>query len=87
MLGPKLWNTFFADIKYVLQRIDLNPLLFAYDLSKYKLFYRSVGNDVILHLLRKGQTDCHNWGAANQVEFEASKEIFTIVGKIDPHGP
>ena len=46
-----------------------------------------MGNDVILDLLRKGQTDCHNWGAANQVEFEASKEIFTIIGKIDPHGP
>ena len=77
----------FADIKFVLQRIDLNPLLFADDLIACKLFSRFVGNDVILELLHQGQTDCHNWGAANQVKFEASKDTFTIIGDIDPHGP
>ena len=29
---------------------------------------------------------CHAWGQANQVEFESSKESFTIIHRHDPFG-
>ena len=44
-------------------------------------------NDVIIDHLKQGQSSCHKWGAANQVEFEATKEQFTIIHKDDPFGP
>ena len=59
VLGPKLWNTFFADIRHVLHQVDLIPLLFADDLNAYKLFSRSVSNEVILEQLKQGQFACH----------------------------
>ena len=67
--------------------VHLIPLLFADDLNAFKLFPNAVSNDTILEVLRKGQADCHKWGGANQVEFEASKETFTIISKTDSYGP
>ena len=87
VLGPKLWNTFFADIRVVLERVGLNPFLFADDLNAFKVFDQLVPNDVIIDHLKQGQSSCHKWGAANQVEFEATKEQFTIIHKDDPFGP
>ena len=87
VLGSKLWNTFFADIKNVLNLVGLTPLLFADDLNAYKLFPRTVSNEVILEQLKRGQFGCHEWGSANQVEFEGSKEIFIVIDKEDPFGP
>ena len=87
VLGPKLWNTFFADIKNVLTLVDLILLLFADDLNAYKLFPRSVSNEVILEQLKRGQSECHKWGSVSQVEFERTKEIFTVIDKDDPFGP
>jgi hypothetical protein len=49
--------------------------------------FRTVFNEVILELLKRGQFGCHKWGSANQVEFEGTKETFTVIDKEDPFGP
>ena len=87
VLGPKLWNTFFADIRFVLRHVDLIPLLFADDLNGYKVFLENIPNEEIIAHLKVGQTACHKWGCANQVEFEASKETFSVISLSDPFGP
>ena len=42
--------------------------------------------EIVAHLT-VGQAACHGWGAAIQVEFEGSKENFTVVHNADPYGP
>ncbi len=48
VLGPKLWNTFFADIRFVLENADLIPFLFADDLNAYKFFFEDTVNEEIV---------------------------------------
>ena len=47
----------------------------------FKVFDQLVPNDAIIDHLKQDQFSCHKWGAANQVEFEATKEQFTIIHK------
>ena len=86
VLGPALWNTFFDDISRVVASADLVELLFADDLNCFKTFANETPNEDILSHLRNGQKLCHDWGDMNQVEFEATKESFTILSKHDAFG-
>ena len=86
VLGPKLWNTFFADIRFVVQSCGLTDLLFADDLNAFQIFDRAANNDEILEGLKRCQSKCHEWGRANQVEFESTKESFCIIDRSSPFG-
>lgn len=85
VLGPKLWNSFFSDIRFVVQRLGLIDLSFADDLNAFQIFASDVPNSEILAKLKSCQADCHSWGATSQVEFEGSKETFIILHKCDSY--
>ena len=85
--GPQLWNVFFADVCDGVRSADLIEYLYADDLNCFKMFDDAVSNDMILHDLRIGQSACHSWGRQNRVEFESSKESFSILSRKEPCGP
>ncbi len=66
VLGPSLWNVFFADVATVVQASGLNEALFADDLTAYASFCASTNHD-ILQVLQSGQAAIHAWGARNRV--------------------
>ena len=79
VLGPCLWNIFFADVHAPAERNGSKERRFADDLSISKMFQRSRANDEILCDLRKSQANIHEWGRHNRVSFDPEKESFAIL--------
>ena len=50
------------------------------------MFRQTEANDEIVADLKICQAACHNWGGANQIEFEMAKESFTVLHRRDPFG-
>ena len=78
VLGPPLWNVFFADAGRAIKDAGYDENAFADDLSAYRPFHVTVPDKIILDSLRECQIQLHRWGAANQFVFDASKESFHI---------
>ena len=85
VLGPILWNIFFADVSdAVVAQNGFVDTKFADDLSACKEFANETANSDIMGELHACQTRVHNWGVQNRVIFDAGKEEFCI---LDPsHG-
>ena len=84
--GPSLWNSYYADAG---KAVELNGFLgtvFADDLNCFKLFDSAIGNAFINKESHKCQESLHEWGRANQVVFEPSKESFHILDSRHPFG-
>ena len=86
VLGPPLWNCYYADAATAVRARDFVECIFADDLNCWRVFGGCVGNRFISEELRKCQTSLHEWGFANQVVFEASKESHHILDKVAPSG-
>ena len=82
VLGPNLWNIFFADVHEPAESTGCKERKFADDLTTFKSFERSTSNDDILLDLASCQCSVHAWGERNRVTFEPSKEEFVV---LDPH--
>ena len=86
VLGPGLWNIFFADVHTIAESTGCTEQRFADDLSTSKAFSRVVDNDTIKTDLRKCQSATHYWGTLNRVNFDPAKEEFVILGTRDGEG-
>ena len=86
VLGPPLWNVFFREIDYTIQRCLFRIAKFADDLTAYRNYNSSVSNIQILDDLTDCQAACHQWGASRRVTFNASKEHFCILHKLHCSG-
>ena len=74
MLGPNLWNTFFADVHEAAEATGCKERKFADDLSTFKEYKRDVSNDDIMQDLALCQASVHHCGAVNRITFEPAKE-------------
>ena len=87
VLGPILWNLFFADVSEAVVAIDgFDDTKFADDLSASKEFPVETENDVILKELHDCQASVHAWGVRNRVVFDESKEEFCVLDALCGHG-
>ncbi len=86
VLGPNLWNVFFADVRSFAEATGCIERKFADDLNTFKQFRRNVSNDDILSDLVSCQSSVHAWGAKNRVTFEPSKEEFVVLDPRDGFG-
>ena len=82
--GPILWNIFFQDAKYAIRKSGCAEIVYADDLNAFKDFPRATCNEDIVKDLQVCQTDLHEWGVANQVLFDASKEGMHVLSTDDP---
>ena len=85
--GPPLWNVFFADASLAMRRCGFKEVIYADDLNAFRDFLNNVTNEFILVQLQRCQLQLHEWGAANCVTFDASKESFHIISRVDGYGP
>ena len=79
VLGPPLWNTFFADASPVVQKSGFRDTVFADDLNCDKVFTSSTSNVEVFEDLKTCQNNLHKWGASNQVTFDSKKESFHVL--------
>ena len=61
-------------------------IIFADDLNAYRAFDRKTPNGTILRTSTNCQTKLHEWGHANAITFDGTKESTTILSRNDPHG-
>ena len=87
VLGPPLWNLFFEDAAIAIRFNEFCEIVFADDLNAYKAFELDTGNEVMFYDLKNCQCEVHNWGKANQVSFDASKESMHILALRNCVGP
>jgi hypothetical protein len=90
VLGPPLWNVFFADARRALLKHGFSETVFADDLNAWKRALLNVGDanphDALLASLGAVQAELHQWGAANRVRFDPGKESFHVLHRRKPHG-
>ena len=79
VLGPALWNVFFADVAIPAGITGGNEAMFADDLNVFQLFDRKMPTDNILDKLSKCREKVHGWGRTNRVKFDAKKEHLAII--------
>ena len=78
VLGPSLWNTFFADVTHDIAAPRQDFQLFADDLSVLASCSLEVSNAILLESLTETQRRTHRWGVKNQVTFDPSKDFFFL---------
>ena len=79
VLGPPLWNVFYEDAAIAIRVHGFCEIVFADDLNAYKAFELTAANSEIVSDLKKRQHEVHNWGKANQISFDATKESMHIL--------
>ena len=79
VLGPVLWNVFFADVSIPAQSTGGESYKFADDLSVFKSFDKTVENIEVLRQMHVCRHRVHAWGRRNRVAFDAGKEHLVII--------
>ena len=82
--GPTLWNVFFADAREAIANAHFEEVVFADDLNAWRVFDRSVPDELLISAGKDCQAELHRWGEANQVTFEPTKEIVTVLSTTAP---
>ena len=74
VLGPPLWNVYYADAALAVNLIGFLEIVFADDLNCFKDFGLTVANETLHAEMHQCQYELHKWGKANQVTFDPAKE-------------
>ena len=86
VLGQRFWNVFFKGIDDTIRQCFFRVAKFADDLTTYRNYRSSTCNDQIQEDLCECQQACHLWGVQRRVSFDASKEHFCILHKVQCSG-
>jgi len=86
VLGPSLWNLFYADAKDPIRAAGFKELMFADDLHSYRGYSGHARNCYIRKQTQKCEAELQKWGAANKVTFEPDKQHMSIISLHEPEG-
>ena len=86
VLGPPLWNIYYADAQDPIEDSGFQEIVFADDLNAFRLVDAGLTDDEVLILMSVCQQKLHSWGEANGVCFDSSKESMHIMSASRPFG-
>ena len=86
VLGPSLWNAFFADVAVPAGAAGGRAAMFADDLNVFQLFDRQVPVEELMEELSDCRSRVHTWGRTNRVSFDAAKEHLVVMHPSEYHG-
>ena len=86
VLGPPIWNIFFADAAISIRAAEYNDIVYADDLNAYKVFPADTSNEDILNSNGACQESLHAWGTKNRVSFDPGKESSHVICQHDAVG-
>ena len=81
VLGPPLWNAFFADARIPIRKSGFEEIVFADDLNAFKIISKSMRQSVALSKAVRCQEELHKWEAANRTSSDPTKETHSIIGE------
>eukprot|EP00969_Alexandrium_andersonii_P152989 6765445-Alexandrium_andersonii.AAC.1 len=87
VLGPPLWNLFFADARRAIVASGFAELIDADDLNAFRVLDRDCSEAAAFDMIRHCQNRLHCWGAANRVTFDGGKESAHVLGHLNAAGP
>ena len=84
VLGPPLWNIFYADARMAVNAKGFTETVFADDFNCWRLFCITQEQVDSAHAaafiaLKEAQQELHLWGSANRVVFDPAKESFHLL--------
>lgn len=79
VLGPPSWNVFFAGVANVVRNAGFAEDLFADDLTCEREYANRVANADIIADMYQCQAKVHQWGRANRVRFDPTKEEMKVM--------
>ena len=82
VLGPTLWNTFFADVCTPASSTGGRESIFADDSNVFQVFARTCPIEDIYTSLQTCRARVHDWGRNNRVIFDVTKEHLQIIHPI-----
>ena len=86
VLGPPLWNLFFADVIVPAESTGGAGKMFADDLNVFQEFDLAISNENLTRTMQCCRADVHKWGRVNRVTFDADKEHIVVIHPILAHG-
>ena len=86
VLGPTLWNSFFADVATPARSGGGEETVFADDLSVFQEFDKEMPSESIRQQLAESQDEVAKWGIRNRVEFDKDKEHIAVIHPIHGEG-
>ena len=86
VLGPPLWNTFFADVVRPASSSGGRPSIFADDLNVFQEFDRTVPNEEYQQVMMDCRAKVHRWGKVNRAVFDADKEHIIVLHPLQGEG-
>ena len=84
--GPILWNLFYEDARFAINKHGFNEIVFADDLNALRVYPGQCADVEVMADVKVCQDELHTWGRANQVEFAPGKESSHILLRTRPHG-
>ena len=85
--GSGLWNVIFKDIRVAAESTGGAEAKFADDLTITKNFPATVSNEDVLAGMEQCQANVHEWGSANRICFDPTKEEFAVLHHVHGSGP
>ena len=79
VLGPCLWNVFFADVVQFVPSGSQRNSLFADDLTVMCHKAQDAADSIVVDELHEMHIRTHEWGKENQVQFDPSQEYTKII--------
>ena len=86
VLGPPLWNLFYADARFAFREYGFVEAIFAHDFNCWAIFRKHVSELEAVLKLSECQSSLHRRGAANRVSFDPLKEWFVVIRQQKPLG-
>ena len=86
VLGPPLWNSFFADVSVPAKSTGGKEAMFADDLNVFQEFDRQQPLAQVQNTLQTCRDRVHKWGKTNRVSFDPSKEHLVVLHPSEYHG-
>ena len=79
VLGPPLWNFFYADARFAVRDYGFIETVFADDFNCWTILDKDATALEATLKLSECQSSLHRWGAANRVCFDPLKEEFVVI--------
>ena len=86
VLGPPLWNTFFADVSIPASSCGGDEAMFADDLNVFQKVPRHTPLEECMATMEKCKGRVHQWGRVNRVSFDAAKEHMMVLHPSEAFG-
>ena len=79
VLGPPLWNIYYADAALAVRAHAFMEIGFADDLTCFSNFGLYIQNSELHTEMQQCKSEFHTWWRANQVSFDPSKKSMHVL--------